>query len=281
MAAGPFLGLFFLSLGGYHDNAGGLAESSFRWLFMWAALPSLLGAWIIRLFSKEVKKEPVTDVITPVHSFPNRITGEFLKNNLKSLFFNKPVFYLILSYFSLSLAAVPLPMILFYVYQEIGLGLNEGLIIFMAYLLTYSVGLLYPAGFITNRLGSSLSHLVAGLLCAGAFFLLLRAKSSFLLIIAMILYGLFASIWELLRRTTQVNLTELSSGRPDQTGPEQEFGTSFSIFCGLAGFLSPVLLGVCWEMFSARFAFIIAVIFCVISIIILNYAQRVWPDEKN
>ncbi len=269
MLLGPIVGLFVLTLG-THGQLGinlseDFSETSFRWLFMWAALPTIFSAWLVWKFFQtpgKATKASTSDVRMDIN----------FHANVQSYVAQKPLFYMTLSYLTLTLGAVPLPMIMFYLYKELNGSIGQGAFLAIVYILTHFLVGRSPTGWLVKRLGHYLTQFIATILCAVALLSVILVSQPLGLIIPLILYGAFEAIWSTVRRDVLTDLIPAQS--------RDQMQKTFSLFYGLAALLSPIILGICWQVFSAKFAFILAAIISALSIIILNYAQKFSPQNK-
>lgn len=265
---GPLIGLLVLSWAsaGYFNLRikGDFSQPAYHWLFMLAAVPTILSSWLIWLFLIETRKKPPLEVALPEGSKVARFFRQ-LMSNLRLYFANKPLFRITLSHMVLALGAVPIPMILLYAYTELGAKMWQGALLFIAYNIVHFLAS-YPAGYMADVLGRRLSQIMGSCLCVLALIWVIVASHPLMLIVTMVLYGVFESIWITARRAIIADL----AGEEART---QTLGT-FSMLYGLPSLLSPILLGLLWCRISPKFAFIVMALIAVVSIILLSRAQK-------
>ena len=236
-------------------------HSAYLWLFMWASIPTIISGWIIWLFLKETRPR---DFIQPV-PLTRRRWRDFLKpilQNVRVYIANKPLFHITLAHMALAISAVPLGMIFYYVYGQtdksgqitsgIGGDPTHGSILFIIYAVVH-FATSYPAGIIVDRLGRYWSQLLGNILLIVSLFIIAFTHSPYVMIVPLVLYACFESIWITARRSIVADLAP--AGARGQT-----LGT-FSMLYGLTSLLSPILLGTLWTLSTPTFAF------CVMGII--------------
>lgn len=250
---GPIIGLLILTSA--TDGHLGLRMSgsysgpAYRWVFMWAAIPTIISSWIIWLFLVETKQKKPPDK-TPYF--------QQLFSNLKSYLADKPLFRITLAHMTLALGVVPLSMILFYAYSELGASNGQGAILFITFAIVHFLAS-YPAGAAVDRFGRYHTQMFGSFLCVLALIIVIVANHPLLLLIPMVLYAIFLAIWIAARRATIADLAP-------ENMRAQTLGT-FSMFYGLSALMAPMLVGFLWRRVSPSFAFVIMALICGVSII--------------
>jgi MFS family permease len=266
---GPFLGLLILysATNGFIDfsfithlfNPSKLQSEftpeSYKWLFMWAGIPTIISGWIIWFFLKETAARPEPPPKTPLlyekPSIISLIISVFKNqfNAVRSYFSHKELRLVTVSHMVLAISAVPMQMILFYVYsKESGLEapLSVGALLFITFALVEFISS-YPAGIIVDKLGRFKSQVLANILCILALFSLAFIKSPVWILLPIILYSVFQSMWMVSRRSIIADLSP-------QNARGEVLGT-FSMLYGITSLLSPIMVGLLWDNISATFAF--------------------------
>lgn len=260
---GPIIGLFILysaAAGHFNINFIFSVQSDFPrqiypWLFMWASIPTILSGWIIWILLKETRQKE----LNVAHSLNgHRPLSDKIKlglklfiTNIRVYFANKQLRYATFSHMALAISAVPMQMILFYVYsKESGLSATpyQGAILFVAYSIIHFLAS-YPARLIADKLGRFQSQLIANIICVIALFSLMLIKSPLLMLVPMILFGIFNSLWRTSRRSIVSDLAPVNAR-------ESTLGT-FSMLYGITASLSPILAGFLWHQISPAVAFFI------------------------
>ncbi|MBI4833628.1 MAG: MFS transporter [Planctomycetes bacterium] len=284
---GPFLGLFILysATNGFIDFSfitnlftpsklqSEFTPEAYKWLFMWAGIPTIISGWIIWLFLKEtVKPEPLlkTPLLYEKPSILARMISVF-KNQyaaVRTYFSHKELRLVTIAHMVLAISAVPMQMILFYVYsKESGLEapISVGALLFITFSLVEFISS-YPAGIIVDKLGRFKSQVLANGLCIIALFLLAFIKSPGWLLLPIILYSVFQSMWMVSRRSIIADLAP-------QHARGETLGT-FSMLYGITSLLSPILVGILWDSISATFAFMAMAFIAVGATGLLFMAER-------
>jgi len=272
---GPLIGLLILyiaatSLTGMPSQEGLIKKvwlgiksefpiESYIWLFIWTALPTIISAWIIyiflfetrtptSLFAKSAKpKQPGFSIVTFTSSLR---TGSPLRKLGWTTF----------SHMILALGAVPVSMFLLYGYKELSASVVEGAILFVCYSITH-FATSYLAGWLSDRLGMFGAQAVANGLLVLALIVTIFARAPLFLIIPLVLYAAFESIWIANRRAAVADLAN-----------EETLSTTLGNFSALYGFPSiicPIIFGSIWELVGSGAALFVVVLFPVAAIFVL------------
>jgi MFS family permease len=259
---GPLVGIFLLSLFSYQGLRLGVtySESAYRSLFLWAALPTVASAIIIAVLLQET---------LPVSS-PDRSPASSLLSGLRSYWGSRPLVLVTLSNMILAVGALPMGMVLFYLYRLPHGSAALGTLAFTLFSLIHFLSA-YPAGMVADRLGRKKALLIADLTILAALLSLMIVPNAYWMVLPAILLGLFESFWIASRRAVIADLAP-----PEARG--QTLGT-FSAAYGLASLLSPLLVGVLWQRFSPQAAFASCALLCALSAALLmwGYQERASP----
>jgi MFS family permease len=259
---GPLVGIFLLSLFSYQGLRLGVSysESAYRSLFLWAALPTVASAIIIAVLLQET---------LPVSS-PDRSPASSLLSGLRSYWGSRPLVLVTLSNMILAVGALPMGMVLFYLYRLAHGSAALGTLAFTLFSLIHFLSA-YPAGMVADRLGRKKALLIADLTILAALLSLMIVPNAYWMVLPAILLGLFESFWIASRRAVIADLAP-----PEARG--QTLGT-FSAAYGLASLLSPLLVGVLWQRFSPQAAFASCALLCALSAALLmwGYQERASP----
>ncbi|MFH1231848.1 MAG: MFS transporter, partial [Planctomycetota bacterium] len=123
----------------------------------------------------------------------------------------------------------------------------------------------YPAGWLTDRIGRFYAQVFANILLAIALITTILIRQPLLLMVPLILYATFESIWIANRRAA------ISDLAPTET-LAQTMGT-FSGLYGITSFICPVLFGVIWGASSSGWAFFVAALFPVAALFLYHKAK--------
>ncbi|MFH1232023.1 MAG: MFS transporter, partial [Planctomycetota bacterium] len=166
-------------------------RESYIWLFVCAALPTIISGWIIYLFLFETK--------VPFSLFKKTESterGNKSKDNdsfsiftfISSLKSDSPLHKLsivTLSHMILALGAIPVSIILLYGYTELSASVFEGAILFIGYSITTFLTS-YPAGWLTDRIGRFYAQVFANILLAIALITTILIRQPLLLMVPLI-----------------------------------------------------------------------------------------------
>ncbi|MCD6310514.1 MAG: MFS transporter [Candidatus Eremiobacteraeota bacterium] len=255
---GPFIGLLILSLisFGYLSFSveNRFSEHAFRWVFVLAAIPTFCSAMVIWKFLPDTRPgQPTGDI---GQKGKNQDTHGFLAG-IKKYLADPKVRNMTLSNVILAIGAVPISMMLLYVYDRFSVSATVGGILFVVYSVAHFLTS-YPAGGVADRLGGRKTQLLGILFLVASFVSLILAPGPLWCAISFIFYASFDSLWLVNRRAVMSTLAP-----PDRRG--QYLGT-FSTLYGLSSFIAPVLAGIIWHRVSPHAAFITACIIAGISI---------------
>lgn len=238
-------------------------RESYIWLFVCAALPTIISGWIIHFFLFETKAPSSlfkkTESTARKHKSQND-NGFSIFTFISSLKSDSPLHKLsaiTLSHMVLALGAIPVSMILLYGYTELSASVFEGAILFIGYSITTFLTS-YPAGWLTDRIGRYYAQVVANILLIIALITTILIRQPLLLIVPLILYGIFESIWIANRRAA------ISDLAPTET-LAQTMGT-FSALYGITSLICPILFGSIWGASSSGWAFFVAALFPFLAI---------------
>ena len=131
----------------------------------------------------------------------------------------------------LAAGAIPISMMLLFVYNKFSASAAVGGMLFVVYSLVH-FATSYPAGDIADRLGGKKTQLLAVGFLIAAFVSLLLAPSAVWCAVAFVLYAGFDSLWLVNRRAVMSILA------PE--GRRGQYMGTFSTFYGLSSMLSPV-----------------------------------------
>lgn len=247
---GPILGIALLSLftfGALGSNSN-FSENSYRWLFACAAVPTVLSIFVISLYMQETWK--------PQAGAAAGKKGNGLWHNLKLYGRSKPLLLVSASNMILAVGALPVSMMLFYVYSLPKGGAFTGTLVFVAYTVSHSLSA-YPAGFVTDYLGRKQALLLGDLLLILALAILIFVPNAYWMIIPAALYGVFESLWIASRRAVIADLAPANA-------MGQTLGT-FSTLYGLTSLLSPIFVGVLWHRINPQTAFLACMFLCLMA----------------
>lgn len=252
-------------------------KESYIWLFFWAGLPTIISAWIIylflyetktpsSLFQKEEKSNSEKQKKTALRTNgtgADKQRGFSIATFLASLKPGSPLRALgftTLSHMILALGAVPVSMILLYGYKNLSASVVEGAILFVCYSITH-FATSYPAGWLSDRLGRFRAQAVGNILLGLSLLITILARAPLFLIIPLVLYATFESIWIANRRAAIADLAK-----------EETLGATLGNFSALYGFTSllcPIIFGGIWSIVGSGAALFVAALFPVAAIFVL------------
>jgi MFS family permease len=237
-------------------------KESYIYLFIWAALPTIISAWIIYFFLFETRMPFAKPAKTQAK--PQKKQEDFsLRTFISTLKPNSPfrkLGYTTLSHMILALGAVPVSMILFYASNKLSAAPIENGILFITYAISHFLTS-YPAGWLSDRLGRFYTQVMGNILFILALILIIFVRSPLFLIVPLILYATFESIWITNRRAAIADLSKTEA-----------FGKTFGNFSALYGFPSiicPILFGAIWSLLGSGFALFVSALFPLTAIFIL------------
>lgn len=256
---GPLLGILLLSLFSYGSLrlAVSYSEGAYRSLFVVAALPTILSVLIISYLLGE----------TLPASSPGRSASPSLGFGLRSFLASRSLVLVTLSNMILAVGALPMGMVLFYLYRLPHGSAPLGTLAFTLFSLIHFLSS-YPAGALADELGRKKALLIADLTVLAALICLMLIPNAYWMVLPAILLGLFESFWIASRRAVIADLAP-----PEARG--QTLGT-FSTAYGLASLLSPLFVGALWHRFSPQIAFASCALLCALSAALLlwGYSER-------
>jgi len=255
----PLLGILLLSLFSYGSLrlAVSYSEGAYRSLFVVAALPTILSVLIISYLLGE----------TLPASSPGRSASPSLGFGLRSFLASRSLVLVTLSNMILAVGALPMGMVLFYLYRLPHGSAPLGTLAFTLFSLIHFLSS-YPAGALADELGRKKALLIADLTVLAALICLMLIPNAYWMVLPAILLGLFESFWIASRRAVIADLAP-----PEARG--QTLGT-FSTAYGLASLLSPLFVGALWHRFSPQIAFASCALLCALSAALLlwGYSER-------
>ncbi|MEW6026436.1 MAG: MFS transporter [Planctomycetota bacterium] len=234
-------------------------RESYIWLFLWAGLPTIFSAWIIYSFLFETRTPTPLFAKTPKPKKPGFSIATFI-SSLKPDSSLRKLGWTTLSHMILALGAVPVAMILLYGTQKLKAGPVEAMILFVCYATTH-FATSYPAGWLSDRLGRFWAQAVANGLLALALLISIFAKAPLFLIIPLVLYATFESIWIANRRAAVADLAK-----------EETLGATpgnFSALYRFTSILCPILFGGIWDLAGSGVALFVMALFPVAAIFVL------------
>ncbi len=252
-ALGPAVGIVILSLitlGALNFKVN-FSEASYRWLFLFAAIPTLISSLIIFKGLEETLST-------------KRTTGSEIKrffDGLKSYFKNKDLVIVTVANCLLAIAATTVQMMQFYVYTLPDGTVFVGGLVFILYSLSHFLAA-YPGGILADKFGKSNALSLAMILVIISLAALAFVPNAWWAIVPFIIYGIFDSLWIASRRAIVADLAPA-----DARG--QTLG-SFSFIYGLASMVSPFAFGALAQGLSFRAAFLICAGVAVISLSVLK-----------
>ena len=262
---GPAVGLGILSLvsfGFLSFNPGRqFSEHAFRWLFVLAAIPTFISALIIMKFLPEKnqgKPESADDKTADKENLDLKSEeNQGFWAGIKSYMTHKEIKKMTASNVMLAMGAVPISMMLLYVYKHFSASAAAGGILFIVYSIAHFLTS-YPAGDVADRIGGKKTQILAVFFLIAAFASLMVAPSDFWCFPAFIFYACFDSLWLVNRRAIMCRYAP-----EDRRG---QFLGTFSTFYGLSSFLAPILVGIIWQRIGAYHAFGFACIIAAFSL---------------
>lgn len=239
-ALGPAVGIIILSLitFGAINFKKEFSESSYRWLFLFAAIPTLISSSIIFKGLEE--------------TFISKRTGEGeikrFFDGLKLYFKNKDLVIVTIANCFLAIAATTVQMMQFYVYTLPKGTVYAGASVFILYSISHFAAA-YPGGILADKFGKSNALSIAMILVIISLVTLAFTPNAWWAVIPFIIYGMFDSIWIASRRAIVADLAP-AEARAQTLG-------SFSFIYGLASMISPFFFGALAQSLSFRAAFLI------------------------
>jgi len=234
-------------------------KEAYIWLFLWAGLPTIISAWIIYFFLFETRMPTPLFAKTPKPKQPGFSIATFA-SSLRPDSPLRKLGWTTLSHMILALGAVPVSMILLYGTQKLNAGPVEAIILFICYAITH-FATSYPAGWLSDRLGRFGAQAVAnGLLCL-ALLVTMFARAPLFLIIPLVLFATFESIWIANRRAAIADLAK-----------EETLGATlgnFSALYGITSLLCSAIFGIIWSVVGSGAALLVAALFPFIAIFVL------------
>lgn len=228
--------LFFKSLG-------------FRKLFLLAAIPSLISAFLIILFIKERKKE-------------NKKENKFLNFSFKLFDRNYYLYLLSSSLFSLSYFSYS-----FLLIYANNLGYQETFIPLFYLIFTLTASLLsLPFGRLADETSRKFTLFLGYLFWIIAILGFIYLKSKFLLLFLFLIYGLNKAALE---PSQKALVSELSPLELRATG----IGF-FQMINGILTLLSSSIAGILWEIFNMKTPFYFSFFLTILAIIILLFIKE-------
>ncbi len=252
-ALGPILGIVILSLitVGAINFKKEFSEISYRWLFLFAAVPTLISSFIIF----KGMEETLSTKRTAGSEFKRFFDG------LKSYFKNKDLVIVTIANCLLAIAATTVSMMQFYVYTLPKGTVFVGGLVFVLYSISHFIAA-YPGGILADRFGKSNALSIAMILVIMSLAALGFVPNAWWAVVPFIIYGVFDSIWIASRRAIVADLAPAEARA-------QTLGT-FSFIYGLASMVSPFFFGALAQNLSFRAAFLICAGIGVVSLIVLK-----------
>jgi len=256
---GPLTGILLLSFFSYGSLRLGVgySEAAYRKLFWCAALPTLASILIICFLLQESLPASSGGRSRP----PSVVSG------LRSFLRSRPLALVTLSNMILAVGALPMGMVLFYLYRLPHGSVPLGTLAFALFSLVHFLSS-YPAGMVVDRLGRKKALLIADLMIFSALLCLMIVPDAYWMVLPAILLGLFESFWIASRRAVIADLAP-SEARGQTLG-------TFSTAYGLASLLSPIFVGALWHRFSPQVAFASCALLCALSaaFLLCSYSER-------
>jgi len=252
-ALGPALGIIILSLiaFGAINFKKEFSENSYRWLFLFAAIPTFISSLIIFKGLEE------TLIIKSTKS--SEIKGFF--DGFKLYFKNKDLVIVTIANCLLAIAATTVQMMQFYVYTLPKGTVFVGGVVFILYSVSHFLAA-YPGGILADKFGKSNALSIATILVIISLVTLAFAPNAWWAVLPFIIYGMFDSIWIASRRAIVADLAP-SDARAQTLG-------NFSFIYGLASMISPFFFGALAQGLSFRAAFLICAGVGVLSLGVLK-----------
>lgn len=250
---GPVLGMVILSLitFGAINLKKEFSEISYRWLFLFAAIPTLISSFIIF--------KGMEETLATKEARGNEFKRFFDGFNL--YFKNKDLVIVTIANCLLAIAATTVQMIQFYVYTLPRGTVFVGGLVFVLYSMSHFVAA-YPGGILADKFGKSNALSLAMILVIISLAALAFAPNAWWAIVPFVIYGTFDSIWIASRRAIVADLAP-AEARAQTLG-------SFSFIYGLASMVSPFFFGALAQSLSFRAAFLICAGIGVISLSVLK-----------
>jgi MFS family permease len=190
-----------------------------------------------------------------------------LRSGLRYFFGSRSLLLVTLSNMILAVGALPMGMVLFYLYCLPQGSAVLGTLTFTLFSLIHFLSS-YPAGMVADRIGRKKALPIADLTILLALLSLMIIPNAYWMAIPAVLLGLFESFWIASRRAAIADLAP-----PEARG--QTLGT-FSTAYGLASLLSPVFVGALWHRFSPQVAFASCALLCGLSaaLLLFGYSEK-------
>lgn len=250
---GPALGIAILSLitFGAINFKKEFSEISYRWLFLFAAIPTLISSSIIfkglqeTLAAKEVRG--------------NEIKRFF--DGLWLYFKNRDLVIVTVANCLLAISATTVSMMQFYVYTLPKGTLFVGGLVFILYSISHFIAA-YPGGILSDKFGKANALRLSAILVIISLAALAFAPNARWAVLPFIVYGIFDSIWIASRRAIVADLSP----------PEARAQTlgNFSFIYGLASMASPFFFGALAQGMGFKAAFLICAVIGVVALIVLK-----------
>ncbi|KPK42443.1 MAG: hypothetical protein AMJ78_02565 [Omnitrophica WOR_2 bacterium SM23_29] len=239
-ALGPILGLIILSLVtfGALNFKKQFSEVSYRWLFVFAAIPTLISSFIIF--------KGVEETLTAKAAKGSEVKRFF--DGFKLYFKNKDLVVITVANCLLAVSATTVQMMQFYVYTLPKGTVLVGGLVFVLYSISHFLAA-YPGGILADKYGKSNALSFAIILVIISLAGLAFIPNALWAVVPFIIYGIFDSIWIASRRAIVADLAP-SDARAQTLG-------SFSFIYGMASMISPFLFGALAQHLSFKFAFLI------------------------
>lgn len=252
-ALGPALGIVILSLitFGALNLKGEFSLISYRWLFAFAAIPTLISSIVIF--------KGLEETLTTKKSEGSELK-KFL-DGLKSYFKNKDLVIVTIANCLLAIAATTVQMMQFYVYSLPKGTVFVGGLVFILYSLSHFIAA-YPGGMLADKFGKSNALSIAMILVIISLGCLAFAPNAWWAVVPFIIYGVFDSIWIASRRAIVADLAP-TEARAQTLG-------SFSFIYGLASMISPFTFGALAKNFSFKAAFLICAGIGIVALCVLK-----------
>lgn len=251
-ALGPIVGLVLLSLfsfGAIHLK-GEFSSDSYKWLFLFAALPTLISSIIIIKGLEETHTPKDTDAGGVKIFF----------KGIRAYLDNKRLMVITAANCLLAIGAVTVGMLQFYVYTLPKGTIFIGGVCFVLYSISHFIAA-YPGGILADRIGKKNALVVAMVLAIVSLGTLGIVPNALWAIVPFVLYGVFDSIWIASRRAIVADLS-LSDSRAQTLG-------TFSFIYGLASMPAPFFFGALSGVFGFRCAFFVCALLTFCALIIL------------
>lgn len=263
-AIGPVLGIILLSFCSFGAVylKGEFSLASYRLLFLFASIPTLISSIII------------FNGLYETHISEGRKGSDikyFLKG-IKSYVNNRKLMIVTVSNCLLAIGAVTVGMLQYYVYSLPQGTVFIGGLCFVLYSISHFIAS-YPGGILADMIGKKNALMIAMALVIASLVSLGIVPNALCAIASFMLYGIFDSIWIASRRAIVADLSY-----PDARA--QTLGT-FSFIYGLASMISPFFFGALSKVFGFRLAFFICatIVFCALIILAIDILRSRLQEE--